>query len=629
MVLLIALAGVPAAAAAEPPRPATAAESFTIGRVLALEGDYRSALELLRAAVAAEPEEPYLRLELATLAYRLGRGDEAVGHARKALDLAPTDPDVLQGVAELFLGLADDDEGLLAEARRVLERLLELQPGDTGALHALGRLYQSEGDLAKAEEVFRRLVAADPGSRSAVTQLLQLLLASGKNAEAAELLRGLVARDPDALELRLTLADLLSDAGDHAGAVATLRAAPEHHAAHPDVQRRLAFELYRMGDVSAAAALLEQQLAAQPRDLRLRLFHALLLEEQGRDDEAVAELERLHAELPAEPEVALSLARLLARGERRDEARQMLGRLLEALSRHGEEEPPAADRVRLELAQLAYADGDWDEVLRLTAAVSPRAERLLRSAAMLMRADALVGLDRGEEALALLQPGGADEEPALVGKRAEILLELGRDDEAAAELAKLGDGIEGRRRAAEVYQRAERHGLAVPILAELVERDPDSAELRFRLGAAYERSGRTREAEATFRELLAAAPDFHMALNYLGYMWADRGENLEEARAMIERALELDPENPAYIDSLGWVHYRMGDYRRALEELQRAARLLPGDGTIQEHLGDVQRALGNIGEARAAYERALALGAENAPQVRRKLEEVGAGTPRE
>ena len=106
-----------------------------------------------------------------------------------------------------------------------------------------------------------------------------------------------------------------------------------------------------------------------------------------------------------------------------------------------------------------------------------------------------------------------------------------------------------------------------------------------------------------------------MALNYLGYMWAEKGENLDEALAMVQRALELEPDSAAYIDSLGWIYFRQGDYRQALEQLDRAARLLPRDGTVQEHLGDVQRALGNVGEARTAYERALALGDDNVPQV--------------
>jgi tetratricopeptide (TPR) repeat protein len=236
--------------------------------------------------------------------------------------------------------------------------------------------------------------------------------------------------------------------------------------------------------------------------------------------------------------------------------------------------------------------------------------------------EALAGLGRKEEALALLGQTSGLGPTALAAKRAEVLLSLGRDEEAAVELAKLPAGSEGKDRTAEVYQRSGKHAQAIPLLLELLEGDPSSVDLRFRLGAAYERSGNVPEAVTVFRELLARSPDHSMALNYLGYMWAEQGENLPEALRLVERAVQLDPDNAAYIDSLGWVYFRMGDYGQAVEQLERAARLLPGDGTVQEHLGDALRAAGKMPEARMAYRRALALGDTDASQVRRKLEEV-------
>jgi Flp pilus assembly protein TadD len=120
-----------------------------------------------------------------------------------------------------------------------------------------------------------------------------------------------------------------------------------------------------------------------------------------------------------------------------------------------------------------------------------------------------------------------------------------------------------------------------------------------------------------------------MALNYLGYMWAEKGEHLDDALRMIRRAVELEPDNAAYIDSLGWVYFRLGDFGQAIEQLERAARMLPADGTVQEHLGDALRAVGKMGEARAAYQRALALGDSDVSQVQRKLEEVERDLPRQ
>jgi tetratricopeptide (TPR) repeat protein len=617
------LASGPAAAA---PKPASAAEAFVVGRMLALEGDVTAALDLLRQAVEAAPRDPYPRLELAGLDLRLGRADEAAREARKALALAPTDPDVLRAGAEDLLALSDGSPELLAEARAALEKLLALRPDDPDTLQTLSRLYLNLGEPLRAEEMLRRLAAAVPDARPVTNQLLHLMLQRGEKADAAALMREQLARDPELLEVRIGLSDLLSDTGDHAGAVEVLRAAPGGQATHADVLRRLGFELYRTGDLAGARALVESLLAAGP-DPRLRLFRALLLEEQGKDPEALAELQKLHDELPGDPEVGLSLARVLARGDRREEARALLQGLLASLEAGGAERRTVADRARLELAQLLAEEERWDEVLPLLDEVSP-SESGMRAAVTLLRVDALVGGGRKEEALARLVPAAGLPAATLAAKRAEVLLSLGRDDEAGRELAKLPAGAEGKEQAAEVYQRSGHHAQAIPLLLELLAADPESVELRFRLGAAYERSGHQPEAVAAFRQLLSKSPDYPMALNYLGYMWAEKSENLAEALTMVRRALELDPDNAAYIDSLGWIYFRMGDFPHAVEQLERAARLLPGDGTVQEHLGDALRALGKIPEARTAYERALELGDTDSSQVRRKLEEVEQGLPK-
>ncbi|HXT50157.1 MAG TPA: tetratricopeptide repeat protein [Thermoanaerobaculia bacterium] len=603
------------------------AEAFTVGRMLLLEGDFAGALELLQRVVETSPSDPYARLELLNLELRMGRGEDAARQARQAIALAPADPDVLRAAAEGLLTVADGNESVIAEAREALEKLLLLRPEDPDALQALSRVYLGSGDARRAEEMLRRLAAAVPDSRQVANQLLHLMLQRGGKADAAALMREQVAHDPEELELRLGLADLLSDIGDHAGAVAALRAAPGEQASSTDVQRRLAFELYRSGDVAGAKALVDAQLAAGP-DPRLRLFRALLLEEQGKDDEALHELETLHGELPSDPEVGLALARMLARGDKREEARTLLQGLLTALESGPGDRRNVVDRARLELAQLLAQEERWDDVLAELGKLRGSAEGTV-AAATLLRTDALVAQGHAEEALAQLVPASGLPPGALASKRAEVLLGLGREEDAAAELAKLPQGLEGKGQAAEVYQRAGRHEQAVPLLVDLLAADPDSLELRFRLGAAYERSGKVAEATATFQELLRRSPDNSMALNYLGYMWAEKGQNLPEALKLIRRALELDPDNAAYIDSLGWVYFRMGDLSQAVEQLEKAARMLPADGTVQEHLGDALRAMGKGAEARTAYRRALQLGDTDSAQVQRKLDEVERDLPRQ
>jgi tetratricopeptide (TPR) repeat protein len=105
-------------------------------------------------------------------------------------------------------------------------------------------------------------------------------------------------------------------------------------------------------------------------------------------------------------------------------------------------------------------------------------------------------------------------------------------------------------------------------------------------------------------------------------MWADQGENLDEALALVQQAVALEPGNGAYIDSLGWAYFQLGQYDRARDYLERAAMLVGDDAIVLEHLGDLYSVLGEIDEARSAYERSLALEADNAGQVRQKLDRL-------
>jgi tetratricopeptide (TPR) repeat protein len=148
----------------------------------------------------------------------------------------------------------------------------------------------------------------------------------------------------------------------------------------------------------------------------------------------------------------------------------------------------------------------------------------------------------------------------------------------------------------------------------------DDRAIQFSRAAALERLGRHADAEAVFADLVARDPDDASAANYLGYMWADRGERLDEALQLVSRAVELEPNNPAYLDSLGWVHFRKGNLQEAEQWLRRAVAAGRADGTILAHLGEVLLASGRPDEARRYLLRALELGCEQAQHVRALLD---------
>ena len=124
-------------------------------------------------------------------------------------------------------------------------------------------------------------------------------------------------------------------------------------------------------------------------------------------------------------------------------------------------------------------------------------------------------------------------------------------------------------------------------------------------GICYERTKQWDLAVADFQRVLRYNPDDADALNYLGYTWVDRGENLNEAFDMIRKAVELDPQSGAIVDSLGWAHYKLGQYHKAKINLEDAVELSPSSATIIDHLGDVYWKLGRYREAGYQWERAL------------------------
>ncbi len=186
--------------------------------------------------------------------------------------------------------------------------------------------------------------------------------------------------------------------------------------------------------------------------------------------------------------------------------------------------------------------------------------------------------------------------------------------------------------------QARRHTEALASFAEaqadaqLRQETMLNARFYFVYGAAAEQAGLTEKAAELLKQCLQLEPNSHKAMNYLGYMWADRGENLEEAGALIQRANDLDPENGAYLDSLGWYYFKKGEPERALKELLRAAEHIrretadkKDDPVVLDHIGDAYATLGRMREALDYWNKAAAIGIDDpkaASRVREKIEEA-------
>jgi len=578
-------------------------------------------------------------------------------HERGEADLQ-----VLTSLGQIYLW-----QGQAARAAEVLQEAANSLPNHRTINAMLVQALVQSHDFERAEEALRAMVAVAPDSLDHRMRLVELLSQRGEHGEAVAVLREGPAEIFEEHRVRYRLARELHLAGENEAALAEVDAliaeAPEREStrrlrvdvlsellrydeairelgafaetAREDGSGRLEVEIYlsrlleRVGRSAEAAEGLRTALAesSEAEAARLRLALAEVLMRDGRASEAVeilsGEVERAKPE--DLPPLAAALADALESGGHSGEAARALEKAARRLEAAQDDE--SAARLRLRRASILAREGRRDELLRDTASLARGASGSeMRLAARRLRAEALAELGRLDEALAEFDVAGLGERyaPQVEARQIEFLLRFGRAEEGRRRIeALLGDrSVEELLAAAQVFQRAQLYGDVVPLLEEALERGGESVPVLFLLASARERGGDHDAAVAAFERLLALEPDHAPSLNYLGYIWADAGENLERALDLIERAVVIDPDNGAYADSLGWAYYRLGRYDQARRHLEWAARLVPEDPTIFEHLGDLYHRLGEVENARQAYHRALELEGKESERVRDKLERL-------
>lgn len=322
----------------------------------------------------------------------------------------------------------------------------------------------------------------------------------------------------------------------------------------------------------------------------------------GAWETALSALTRLAEQVPDAPEVQSLIAEAEAESGRTADAI----RRLEAVVERDPRQYPA-------LGDLYGRAGRWRDAVgvyqKIVAANSRNFEAKLNLAQALLN---LEDRDRALEARALLE---AVLEARKDDAQALYLLtltcqQLGETDQAETTARRLiaarPDVPVAYAALAGVMAESGRFEGALEVLRDAEKRFPSDTTILFQTGAVLEQQQRLDEAEEAFKKVLARDPSHAPALNYLGYMLAERGERLEESVEYIKRALAIEPDNAAYLDSLGWAYFRLGRLDLAEAPLRRAAEGRANDSIVQDHFAQVLYGLGRYKEAIAAWERALA-----------------------
>ena len=635
---------------------------FAAARMLAGEpGRTDEALELFERAVAMDPEAPFLRVGLADFLGQLRRFDEAAEHLAVAYRNAPNDVDVLRKYGRIQMELSDGgrDRGAVDRALEALKALRELAPSDIDGMLFLSQIHSMLGEFKEAASVLEELVSYHNGNRQLQYRLVNALREAGEDDRAQEVQADMLRFDDLSVEERLELAGRESRQGNHTRAIEMLEGLAEESDSVP-VRGALAEEYYRRAmsrgrtpdqrteDLAEALRRLRELPRAARRNPGARFLEARILGASGQGREALDLLEGLRREQPDEPRVLRELVRQLMAADEWERIRRIGRSMVDRADRGTELGRDTADFGLGLLVEALRRSGETDQALdELEAEVERRGEsvELLLSQAELLaesgrKRRAMAILRRDAVATERLVRGGEDGRPDVqaIRRKAGIYVDLDEERLAVrvldrfaaagnvAQLIGIADFWRSRGRFAESAPLIERALVRVDSGAETdLELDPETlrAGLFFQLGEAYERTRRYDEAADQFQAVLEIQPENSTAMNYLGYMWADNGENLEQALELVRRAVALEPDNGAYVDSLGWALFRLSEFEEARRHLERANQLAPEDSTILEHLGDVYVALGDTGRARAAYEHALAINdEENVEAVRRKLGEL-------
>ena len=515
--------------------------------------------------------------------------------------------------------------------------------GNTGetplGAYLAGRHAQHVRDYQAAATWFEDALHADPESPELITRTFLMEASVGQFDRAQVLAESELKLDStDAMAELVLLIDGVR-AGDKAGAIERADALPRdgvHRFVRPLAR---AWTRMAVGDVAGADEALREFDKFNGFG-PLKFYQLGLIYDFAGDAELAADnfKQALEASGQLNWRLTDSLANFYQRHGRADEAQALYQRfvkenagseLAEAVlvSRPAGVPPPLIGSAEDGLAEALFdlaSVVNQPETLDLALVYSRCALRLRPHMvlAQLLLADVLSAQNKPELSLQILEevPQSSPYSWSARLRVAANLELLDRTDEAITQLKEmaaeeptragadmqLGDLLRGKKRfteAVEAYDEAIQRFEASDM--------PERWSLYYSRGIALERSGQWKRAEADLDHALELKPDQPLVLNYLGYSWIDRGENLDRGLKMIQKAVELRPEDGYIVDSLGWAHYRLGDYSSAVQYLEKAVELVPEDPTINDHLGDAYWQSGRTVEARYQWKRALQFGPQD------------------
>jgi len=535
---------------------------------------------------------------MAVLLENMGRSREAIASAQEASRLDPEDPDPHWVLAGIYFNTQPNLDGEFHRAVRELETIRGLDPGNGDVYRHLGRAYFEMEEPEKAIEAYEKFQSIVPDADTGYREIANYYYRNKDIGKTIAYVEKALAANPDSADTLNLLGNLYTEQRRVRDAVPVYRKLLDI-TGDDGVKHHLAALLFESGQYAESRTLLGEILEADPgnADARIRLGRTLAeLEEFEGAIEALQSVDDADPKTRARAQFHLGLA---YKGSRRyAEAVETFTRLLESTPADTEENQNDRLFYQYHLTTVYLAAGEPERAVGVAEREFEANPGSARSG--IFYADTLADAGRTADALAVLGRL-LDEHPS----ETDLYLHLSQ--------MHLKE-----KRYAEALSALERARNAGPGDAETLER------LKIQRVAVYERQKDYDRAESLLRELLEANPNHAGALNYFGYMLADRGIRLDEALGYVSRALEIDPDNGAYLDSLGWAYFKLNDLENAETYLVAAGKKEKDDPVILDHLGDLYYKTGDFGKARDLWTESIRISTdpEEIGKIRRKLDRV-------